>query len=94
MIYLGEKSKSLNEGIRISKELIKNGMAFEKFVEIVKYQNGNTGFIEKPDKYKKSKFIKEVVSNESGYLSEIDTFSIGIAAVELGAGRKFSRRIP
>ncbi len=88
MIYLGGKAKSLNEGIKISKELIKNGKAFDKFIEMVKCQNGDIRFIEKPEKYAKAKFIKKVVSNESGYLSEINTFSIGIAAVELGAGRK------
>ena len=43
--------------------------------------------IENPSKYKKAKFIREVKSLNSGYVSSIDTFKIGMAAVKLGAGR-------
>lgn len=88
MIYLAKKAKSLSDGINISKELIQNGKAYEKFIEIVKCQNGSTRYIEKPEKYPRSKLIKEIISKESGYLKSIDTFSIGMAAVDLGAGRR------
>lgn len=88
MIYLGKKAHSIQEGKEISLQLIKNGKAFEKFLEIVKYQNGNLTYLLKPDKYPKSKFTERIYSNQSGYLASINNFEIGMAALELGAGRR------
>ncbi len=66
---------------------IKSGAGYEKFCEMVHIQGGDARFVENPLKYKKAKFIREVKSPKSGYVSSIDTFKIGMAAVKLGAGR-------
>ncbi|MFA6025088.1 MAG: thymidine phosphorylase [Ignavibacteriaceae bacterium] len=87
MIYLGGKAKSINEGIQLSKELIANGKAFEKFVELVKLQGGDISYLYEPEKYPKSKHTLKVKSNVEGFVSSIDTYQIGVAALELGAGR-------
>ena len=88
MIYLGKKAKSLQEGEYLAKEKINNGEAFKKFLEIVKMQGGNTNYILNPDRYPKSKYIKKLYSNSSGYISGMNTYQIGMASLELGAGRK------
>ena len=88
MIYLGKKAGSVKEGKEISQELIKNGKAFDKLVEIVKYQKGDVKFLHNPDKYPKAKFSRKILSPKSGYLSFINNYEIGMAGVELGAGRK------
>ncbi|MDP2362379.1 MAG: thymidine phosphorylase, partial [Ignavibacteria bacterium] len=88
MIFLGKKSKSLDEGIEEAIRILKSGKAFDKFVEIVKSQNGKTNFILNPEKYPKSKFRDVIKSNTAGYLSEVNTYEIGMAAIDLGAGRK------
>ncbi len=87
MIYLGGKASSINEGVEISQSLINNGKAFEKFCEIVKAQGGKVRYIDNPEKYPKSKVIEKVYSKNSGYINKIDTFALGMAALELGAGR-------
>lgn len=87
MIYLGGKATSIKEGIEISRSLIDNGKAFEKFLAMVKEQNGKTGYLENPDKYPKSKVSEKIYSNKTGYIKEINTFGLGMAALELGAGR-------
>lgn len=87
MIFLSGKSSSLNEGIEISHEMIDSGKAFNKFKQIVKLQGGDVSFIDNPDKYPESKFTKEIKLNSSGYIKSIDTYQIGMAALELGAGR-------
>ena len=87
MIYLGGKANSIDEGIEISRELIRDGKAFDKFIEIVKLQKGNVSLIKNPEKYKKSKYIEEVTAENTGYLSSIDNYQIGMASLELGAGR-------
>ena len=88
MIYLGGKAASIKGGIEIAKEQINNGKAFDKFVEIVKLQGGDISYILNPKKYPNSKFIKKIKSNGAGYIKSIDNFRVGMAALELGAGRK------
>lgn len=88
MIFLGNKAGSIKEGIEISEELLRNGKAFDKFIEIARYQNGDVNILNNPDKYPKSKFSQKIISPKSGYLSRINNYEIGIAGVELGAGRR------
>jgi pyrimidine-nucleoside phosphorylase len=88
MIYLGSKASSIKEGIEIAREQITNGKAFDKLVEIVELQGGDISYILNPKKYPKSKFIKKIKSNETGYIKSIDNYQVGMAALELGAGRK------
>ena len=82
-----ESSSTIEEGERIAKEQITNGKAFEKFIEIAKAQNGDIKYLYNPEKYRKPKFKKVITSKELGFLNSVNTFEIGIAAVELGAGR-------
>jgi pyrimidine-nucleoside phosphorylase len=87
MIFLGGKAASIEKGIKLANELIDNGKAFEKFREIVKHQKGNLRWIDDPDDFPKSKKIGKIIAKKSGYLKSIDTYSLGVAAAELGAGR-------
>ena len=87
MIYLGGKATTIEEGIEISQSLIDNGKAFEKFCDMVKSQNGKVYYIENPEKYQKSKVVEKIKSEKTGFVKAIDTFGLGMAALELGAGR-------
>ena len=88
MIYLGEKSKSINEGKKLAEEQIKNSEAFSKFIEIAKLQGGKVDYINHPEKYPESKFVKKLTADKSGFVEKIDNFQVGMASLELGAGRK------
>lgn len=87
MIFLGEKASSVKEGIEIAKELINNGKAYAKFLEIVKLQGGDITYIEKLEKYPKAKYSTKVKFNNYGYIKAIDTYKLGMASLLLGAGR-------
>jgi pyrimidine-nucleoside phosphorylase len=87
MIYLGGKSRDINEGVELSKKLISNGKAYQKFLEIVESQSGDVSYIENLEKYPEPKYRIEVKSNRDGFISLMDTFSIGMLGIELGAGR-------
>ena len=87
MIYLSKKAESIQEGEKIAKQKIENGEAFERFLEIVELQKGNVNYIINLDKYPKSKFVRKVLSQKNGYVSEMNTYQIGMASLELGAGR-------
>jgi pyrimidine-nucleoside phosphorylase len=88
MIYIGKKAKSLRDGEQIAKDKIENGDAFKKFSEIVGLQGGNVDYIYNPEKKSKSKFVKIVHSDKSGFIKEINTYQLGMASLELGAGRR------
>ncbi len=88
MIHLGGKASSIKEGKEIAYEQIKNGKAMDKFIEIVEAQGGDSSYIKKISKYSKSKYTEKVTSDKNGYLQSVDNFALGVAALELGAGRK------
>ena len=88
MIYFGKKAKSLKEGQHIAKQRIETGEAFKKFLEIVELQGGDVNYINNPERYPKSKYSRKVRSDKSGFIKEMNTYQIGIASLELGAGRR------
>ena len=87
MIYLGKKAGSIEEGVEISKEMISSGKAFDKFLEIVKMQNGDTAILKDLSKYPKSKYSENIVAHKTGYFQSVNNYEIGMSALELGAGR-------
>lgn len=93
MIYLGGKTDSIEEGVNFSKEMIESGRAWNKFIEIVKEQNGDVSYIESPEKYKKAKFTAEIKAEQKGFVQSLDALEIGLTSVSLGAGRQTSEDI-
>lgn len=87
MIYLGGKASSIKEGVEISKEIVASGKAFDKFLEIVKLQGGDVSMIKQPEKYPKSKIRESLIADKTGYIKTIDNYEVGMASLELGAGR-------
>lgn len=90
MIYLGQKAASIEEGMKISKEMIRNGKAWQKFLEIVALQEGDAEFVKNPQKYPKAKYQAEVKAEQDGYLASINALEVGLTSVTLGAGRQKS----
>jgi pyrimidine-nucleoside phosphorylase len=68
-------------------ENIKNGKAYNKFVEMVQNQGGDISYIENTEKFPKAKFIDKIIAEKEGYIYEINAEEVGKVACELGAGR-------
>lgn len=81
-------SKTQSEAIAFQKKLISNGKAYEKFLEMVEYQGGNSTDIENYSRLHQPKCIGELTAKQSGYIQSMDTYKIGLATIELGCGRK------
>ncbi len=62
-------------------ELLKNGQAWQKFVEMIEIQGGNLRSLPK------APYQINVSAPRDGYVTAMDTYKIGIAALGLGAGR-------
>lgn len=80
MVSLG-KSISLEEARKQVIESINSGKAYNKFLELVKYQEGIV------ENIKLSPKVFSVKSSKTGYLNEIDALKIGQVVHKIGAGR-------
>jgi len=69
-------------------EKLANGEAFEVFKRLIAAQGGDVSQVEEPARLPTAPVIVEVESPQSGYLCTVDALEIGLAAADLGAGRK------
>ncbi len=88
MLSLGLENVSHSQGKRMAKKALSSGQAFEKFKEMVQAQGGDIRYVEHPEFFERDAFEGEVLAAEDGFLSEMDTEKIGVAAGLLGAGRE------
>lgn len=88
MLLLGKVSPNLETGKKKIIEMIESGKGLNKFKEMVEYQDGDSRIIEYPNRLPQAKYRKDILAPKSGYIQKVDAYSIGIASVNLGAGRK------
>lgn len=81
MIMLGNKAKTIEEGRQLAKNALESGQAFTKFKEMCQIQGGDLSALpQAPQKF-------EILSPLAGYIKEFNTEKIGIAGIQIGAGR-------
>ena len=68
--------------------VIKDGSAFKKFVEMIEAQGGDTSYIFDTDKFNLTKYNFRIVAPYDGYVEKLDAYTLGKAAMRLGAGRE------
>jgi pyrimidine-nucleoside phosphorylase len=87
-IILGAKyASNLEEAKVLAIKQIENKEALHTLAKLIKAQGGDDEYIFNPDKFPKAKYTYGVITNETGYVSNIDALAIGNAAMHLGAGR-------
>jgi pyrimidine-nucleoside phosphorylase len=88
MFCLGERVKTLDEGRKLSADLITSGQALEKFREIVGLQGGDVGVVDDPHRLARARQTLDVVSSAGGFIASIQCEQLGVAGVVLGGGRE------
>ncbi|NGP77194.1 thymidine phosphorylase [Balneolaceae bacterium YR4-1] len=88
MIYLGGKASTVSEGIEKSKQAITKGRAMETWKKLVDAQEGDRRLMDNPGKYPKADHDFTIKAKRDGFVSAMDAYEIGMASVELGAGRR------
>lgn len=81
------KKISVEEAKAQVEATIKNGTAFGKMKEWIAAQGGDVSMIEDTSKLPSAPYRLEVLSSIEGYISHMDTESVGLCASLLGAGR-------
>jgi pyrimidine-nucleoside phosphorylase len=88
MFLLGGVADSLDEGRKVTIQMIDSGRALAKFREMVQLQGGDLKAIDDRSRLPRAKHTLEVVSPENGYVSAIACEAVGTACVILGGGRE------
>ena len=83
-------TEMVSMGLNISKEeankkvleSIENKSAYNKFLELIKYQNGDINSLKVSNK------VRKIKSNKKGIITKINALEVGKLSLELGAGKK------
>lgn len=86
MLFMAGKG-SLEECRKLAEKAIADGSALDALANMVKGQHGDESYIYHPEKFERASLSREVKAEKDGYVCHMDTESIGIASVCLGAGR-------
>lgn len=88
MLKLADKGENLENNKKRLLENIENNKAYEKFIELIENQGGDSSFIENFEKLPKAKYIEPIYSKNTGNIQEINSKEVGKLAGVLGAGRE------
>jgi len=88
MLVLGGKCSNVKEAENMLEENIANGKGLQKLRQLIKAQNGNENVIDDYSLFPISKQKKELISEHSGFIYSINTYLVGKASMETGAGRQ------
>jgi pyrimidine-nucleoside phosphorylase len=88
MFYLGEKTRSVEEGRKLAARMISSGEALERFRECIRLQGGDQRVIDSPDLLPTAASKVDVTSKVGGVLVATDCQQFGIALAMLGGGRE------
>lgn len=88
MLVQAKRCNDETEALKLLQDVLKKGRALEKFKEMVKYQHGDSRYIENPDLFPLAKFVLPVKTKKTGYIKALDAKVLGIASMKLGGGRQ------
>ncbi len=88
MIYAGGHAETMEEGMEKAKEALRSGRALEKLAQFIEGQGGDPAVVEDYSLFPQPTSYQKVLAQESGYVTEIQARSIGLASQHSGAGRE------
>ena len=88
MFYLGERTKSVEEGRKLAEVMIASGKAKARFREAVKLQGGHVRVVDDPSQFQRAEHVIDVKSAASGFVTSMQCEQLGIAMAILGGGRE------
>jgi len=87
MVMLGGVAPSVDEAKALLLDRLRSGAALDKFREFIEAQGGDAAIVQHPDKLPQAPHVMEIKSEQSGYVQAIEAEQLGVAAMQLGAGR-------
>ena len=88
MLQLAGKATGDAHGHQLARDALDSGAALDKFREMIAAQEGDPAVIDDPSKLPLADSQTPIIAGRSGYITDMDAEAVGIAALELGAGRR------
>jgi pyrimidine-nucleoside phosphorylase len=87
MLLAGEAAADAPSARQRLEIALSDGSALRRFREVIEAQGGDASVIDDPRRLPSPARVREVRSPRSGIVASLDAEQVGLAAVELGAGR-------
>lgn len=87
MVKLGGGAADLDAARERIRSLIQSGAGLAKFQEIVRVQGGDPEALVNYDLLPKARHVSPLPASGSGYVARLDAEKVGLAVMQLGAGR-------
>jgi pyrimidine-nucleoside phosphorylase len=65
-----------------------SGAAFDKFRMLVQAQGGDVSMVDEPENLPRASLVEMMRAGRSGYIDQLSALQVGLAAIDLGAGRE------
>jgi pyrimidine-nucleoside phosphorylase len=88
MFFLGDRTKSLDDGRLLAEAMISTGRAREKFKHAISLQGGNEGIVDNPQLLPQARSHVDVPSPSAGFITATNCEQLGTALATLGGGRE------
>jgi pyrimidine-nucleoside phosphorylase len=88
LLMQANRARNEQEAFDLQQKYIDSGEAMNKFIEMVEAHGGNGQDVEAYQQLHAPRHERILKSPATGYVQAMDTYAIGMAAVELGCGRK------
>ncbi len=88
MLLLGGKGETREEARTLAQGILDSGEALAALGELIAAQGGDRSVIGDPSIMAQARQVEQIATPQSGYISTLDARQVGLAAVELGAGRR------
>jgi pyrimidine-nucleoside phosphorylase len=88
MIHLGGQAASPEEGEARATQALGDGSALRIFLEMVRLQGGDIRVFDNPQAFHRPGATRVLTAGQSGFVSKMDTTSLGWAVQRTGAGRE------
>lgn len=87
MLVMAGVAPGYPEAMALLIDRLSSGAAYRKFLEMVEAQGGDPDSVQPPYRLPVSSRTITLAANRSGWITGIDPMTIGLAGLELGAGR-------
>ncbi len=88
MFFLGDKTKSVEEGRRLAEAMVATGKALEKLRQGIRLQGGDERVVDEPERLPQARFHEEVAAAKGGFITATNCEQFGTALAMLGGGRE------
>ncbi len=88
MFFLGDRTKSVEDGRLLAEAMIASGQAKQKFKHCIHLQGGDERVIDDPQLLPQAKSKVDVTSPTAGFLTATNCEQLGTALATLGGGRE------